>query len=196
MDPEEHADPTPPAGETTPATAPAPVASPETTDADAPTLSPAEARELRREAQSLRRRLREVEGLQTTSQQETATQVAALQAELDALRATHSAAADALRAYRLRDAIAETAEADDATDLRGVNPELAARLIEGVEWGDDGRPKGLGPALRKLLKRYPQIAAAPARVPSQPPAGGNGRVARQTLDDDILAQKRRQIGAL
>lgn len=194
MDPEEHADPTPPAGETTPATAPAPVASPETTDADAQTLTAAEARELRREAQSLRRRLREVEGQQTTSAQETATQVAALQAEFDALRATHSAAADALRAYRLRDAIAETARASD--DLRGVDPDLAARLVEGIEWGEDGKPKGLAAALKSLVTRYPQIAAAPARIPSQPPAGGNGRVARQTLDDDILAQKRRQIGAL
>jgi hypothetical protein len=173
----------------TPAPTPAPVAA--TADpVDEPVITAAEARELRREAQSLRRRLREIEGVQTTTQSEAQQQVASLQAELDALRASHGQATEALRAYRLRDAIAETARGSD--DLRGLDPDLAARLVE-VEYGDDGKPKGLTAALRGLVERYPQIAAGP-RVSAQPPAGKAQAAA--VVTDDLIAQKRRQVGAI
>lgn len=189
---------TSPAGVTPPPSAPptpapvaasAPAPEPET-EPPARTYTAAEYREVVSEARNLRARLRETE--QTAGQHGAALEAA--RAEAETLRGQLAAAHDALRGYRLRDAIAETAREDGADDLRGLDPELAARLIEGVEYGEDGAPKGLGPALRRLLKRYPQIAgAAPPRVPPQPPAG---RRPAGAGDADVAAQKRRQFGTI
>lgn len=179
--------------------APAPVAAPAppepAPDADAPTLSPAEVRALRSEAQNLRRRLREFEQQAEAQQRERMT-------EVERLRADHAAATERLagleaevRGYRLRDAIGAAVEPaalppagegqePAANPLHGISPRLAARLIDpaALEYGDDGRPRpaSLRRALEALALEYPEIRPAPAapgaapRIPAQPPAGGGG----------------------
>lgn len=167
--------------------APAPAASPAEPETSARTYTAAEYREVVSEARNLRARLRETE--QTAGQHGAALEAA--RADADALRAQLATASEALRAYRLRDAIADTARASD--DLRGIDPDLAARLVE-VEYGEDGRPKGLTAALKSLVERYPQIAGpARPRVPAQPPAGGAPPAGN---DADVAAQKRRQFGTI
>lgn len=181
---------TPPAAQ--PA-APPPATTPADDETSERTYSAAEVRALKNEAKNLRARLREVEA-------QAAGHPAALEAatrDAEALRGQVASLSDRLRAYVLRDAISEAGRDDEAGDLRGVNADLAARLIEGVEWGDDGAPKGVAPALRKLIKRYPEIAAATPARPAQPPAGGGQ--ARATLaqaDERTRAEKRTIIGAI
>lgn len=171
--------PTPPAGAET-MTAPTPAKTAERT------YSEADYRAVQNEARNLRTRLREAE--QTGSQHQSALE--ALQADTNSLRTRLAAAEDSLRAYRLRDAIAETARADDAGELHGLDPELAARLLESVEYDEDGQPKSLKTALGKLVKRYPQLAAAAApRTPAQPAAGTAQRATPSATQ--LKEQKRR-----
>jgi hypothetical protein len=180
---------TPPAGD--------PVA-PDAPQADAPvtpepdatperTYTQAEYRQVQNEAKNLRARLRELEA----AQQSTAPALEATQAERDAARAELATLAEEVRGYRLRAAIADAARADET--LRAADPDLVARLIEGVEWGEDGKPKGVRDGLRRLAERYPQVFAAPtatpARVGQLPAAGSN--VAREISQQDVIAQKRR-----
>jgi hypothetical protein len=125
----------------------------------------AEVQAIKREAQALRTRLRaaedEAKNHRTTAE--------TTRSEIDTLRTQHAEATDLLRSYRLRDAIAQACDADEA--LRGTNPELVALLIT-VEYGEDGKPKALKEAIKAVLARYPELAPRP-RVPQQSRAGGN-----------------------
>lgn len=152
------------------------------------TYTAAEYRAVQNEAKNLRARLREAEQSATTA----APALEAAQRDADALRAELAGIRERLRGYELRDAIAEATRADDAADLAGLDPALAARLIE-VEYGDDGRPKALSAALRKLVKQYPQLANGAPRVPAQPSAQGGGRPA-PARPDDIKQAKLREGG--
>jgi len=110
------------------------------------TYTAAEVKALKREAQALRTRLREVEA----STSDATTQLSATRERLTSLESE-------ARSYRLRDAITAAANTDEA--LRGLDAALAAKLVEGVEWSDDGKPKAVGAALKTLVAQYPQLVA-------------------------------------
>lgn len=163
----------PPAGDV----APAPAAEPA---ANERTYSPAEYRAVQNEAKNLRMRLRDIEGAATQH----SAALEAAKSEAEAIRAAHASATEELRAHRLRQAISEAGRGDD--DLRGIDPDLVAPHLSGVEWGDDGKPKAVAAALRDVVKRFPQLVSAP-RVPTQPPAGSAITTA---ASGDLVAQKR------
>ena len=132
------------------------------TDTNERTYTAAEYKSVQNEARNLRQRLRDLE-----TQHGTATQATeALRGDLDAVRSERETLLSETRTYRLRDAISDAAKADEA--LRDIDPALASRLIEGVEWGDDGKPKGIAAKLKALVGEYPQLVAqAGPRMPVQ-----------------------------
>lgn len=161
--PADDLDAAPPVGTASPVVTPP--ADDETTER---TYSAAEMRAVKNEARNLRDRLRKIEA-------QIEAHPAALEAatrEAEALRSQAATTAERLRGYVLRDAIAAAGADDDAADLRVSDPVAAARLIEGVEWGDDGAPKNVPAALRRLLRQHPVLAAQPPARAAQPAAGG------------------------
>jgi hypothetical protein len=152
------------------------------------TYTAAEHRAVQNEAKNLRARYRELEATVAGH----APALEAVQTELAAARAELAALVDEARGYRLRSAIADAARNDDT--LRGVDAELAARLIDGVEWGDDGKPKGVTAALKRVVERFPQVAAAPTPRTPQPPAGSGIGAQRTITTEDVILQKRQSDG--
>jgi hypothetical protein len=157
----------PPAGESTPER----------------TYSPAEFRAVQNEAKNLRARLREIEAQAA----ERANTVTATQAELEAIRTAHAAAAEELRTHRLRLAIVTASREDEA--LSGIDADLVLPHLR-VEWNDDGTPKGVLAALRDAVKRFPSLVPAQApnapRVPAQTAAG---KSASGTTDAAVQAKR-------
>jgi len=145
------------------------------------TYTQAEFRAVQNEARNLRARLKAAEDAAAAA----TPALEAVRGEAETLRGQVAAATEELRTFRLRQAIVEAGR--DADDLRGIDPDLVAPHLGGVEWGDDGRPRAVAAALRGVLKRFPQIAPAAPRVPSQPPAGG----ARPVGDSTAIAQEKR-----
>lgn len=181
-----------PAAPPTPAPVVAPDAPAPPADPDAPPLTPAEARQLRNEAQNLRRRLREFETAQETARREAMSEAERLRADHDAATQELGTLRTEVRAYRLRDAIGAAVEAatlpaagegqePQANPLHGISARLAARLIDpaALEYGDDGRPRpaSLRRALEALAAEYPEIRPQAAAAP--PPAGGVPFVAQR-----------------
>lgn len=163
--------------EPTPEVAPAePEAEAEAEPTEERTYSAEEYRRVTREAQALRRRLREAESA-----------TAILTPELDGLRQERELLLSEARGYRLRDAIAAVQREHEA--LRGVEPSLAARLIEGITWNEQGKPTGVKAALEALLSTYPQLAPTP-RLPMQSAAGA-GSVRNEPGADSILSEKQK-----
>lgn len=153
-------------------------------ESDAPrTYTAAEFRAVQSEARNLRARLREIE---TQHANATAAQEAA-RGEAETLRAQAASLLDEVRGHRLQSAIAAAVTTD--ADLAGLDVELATRLVEGVEWGDDGRPKAIAAALRKLTRQYPQLITPP-RVPTQPPAG---QTRAPAADDATINREKRRL---
>lgn len=174
---------TPPAG-TTPDAAPA--------AADAPTLSPAEARALKNEAQNLRKRLREFEEAKAETERANLTEAERLKADHEQAQQRIAALEATNRAYLLRDAIeaavsaptlpAEAGAEPQPNPLHGISPKLAARLLDAsaLRYGEDGAPApaSLRSALAALAAEYPEIrpqappAPAVTPYPAQRPSGG------------------------
>jgi hypothetical protein len=148
------------------------------------TYTAAEYKAVQNEARNLRQRLRDLE-----TQHNTVAQTAeVLRSDLEAFRSERETLLSETRTYRLRDAISAAANGDDA--LRGLDPALAARLIEGVEWGDDGKPKGIGAKLKTLVSEYPQLVAASGpRLPVQRSA--TTAPGATVTTDQVIEQKRR-----
>lgn len=217
-------DPTPPAGTVAPPAAAPLAGTPTPTPAPAPAASPAddastsepvsleEARRLRQEAQSLRRRLREFETAQEQQQR-------AAMSDAERLRADHEVATQRaatleaeVRGYRLRDAIeaavtpATLGEGEQAqpNPLHGVDPRLAARLIDpaALTYGDDGRPQpaSVRRALAQALAEFPTIRPS-APTTTAPPPQGTGYVGQRpagggTGGGDIRSLAAQQAAAL
>jgi hypothetical protein len=176
---------TPPAGTTTDA---APAA------ADAPTLTPAEARALKNEAQNLRKRLRELEAAQAEAERAKLTEQERKDADLKATADRATALEAEVRGYRLRDAIEaavgpatlprEGGESEP-NPLHGISPKLAARLIDAaaleVDEAGQFRPSALRKALAALAAEYPEIRpqAATATEAAPRPAHAPQRAAAQ-----------------
>jgi hypothetical protein len=156
---------------------PAPVAeSDRDTDTErTPTL--AELKAAKKEAQQLRAKLREIEASATDA----TTQLSSTRERLASLEVE-------VRGHRLHAAISAEAAKDEA--LRGLDPALAAKLIEGVEWSDDGKPKGIGASLKALVTTYPQLVAS-AGPRLAPQGSAVAPVVTGLSNEQLIEQKRR-----
>jgi len=156
----------PPAGTPPPVTGQAPEATPTTgtppvdDDPDAG-LSEADLRRLlkrvRGEAAENRTKLREREEKDEAARRAAMTDLERTAAERDEARA-----AAAERERTIRHLTARTTIFEAATKAGFRNPELAYRLVDldTLEYTDDGTPKGVDAALRKVLERDPYLASA------------------------------------
>ena len=145
-------------------TDPAGTADTETTEER--TYTAAEYKAVQREAQNLRKRLRDAEAQAT---------------ELPTLRQAHDALLSEVRQARLHTAIRTEVQARE--EWRKLDPELAAQLLQNVTWSDAGNPVGVKAALESVISRYPQLIPGPV-VPPQPSATGgasNGVTVEQTI---------------
>ena len=158
---------TPPAGDAAPIQTPAQAATSTTPEPPAgdghETISLEEARKLRKEAQTLRQRLK---GFEDAEEQ------AKLAALSDVEKATKRAtdAEQLVKQYQERLVLAEVKMAAQAKGI--IDPDLAALAIKNtLEFDKDGMPTNLEEALTALVKNKPYLvpkAAEPA--PSEPPA--------------------------
>jgi hypothetical protein len=131
----------------------------------------AELRRTRREAQTLRARVRELEEQVQTAQSSGLSEVDKLKADLvKAQKATADAQA-LLRQERTRGRVSELAAA------KGLDPKLAGRLLAGetLEYDDTGAPVGLERLLDKLATDFPILAQ-----PGQAAAGAGAAQAQGT----------------
>jgi hypothetical protein len=170
--------------------------------AEAPTLSPAEARALKNEAQNLRKRLREFEEAKAEAERAAMTEAERLKADHTAAQQRIAALEAANQAYLLRDAIEqavtpatlpqEGGEAK-ANDLHGIDPKLAARLVDAasLERAEDGtiKPAALRKALAALLKEYPSIRPQATDAPSRPPQVGQRAAQGGVIRPKSVAQR-------
>lgn len=165
--PDETTPATPPAGDAAPIQTPAQAATSTTPEPQAgdgqETISLEEARKLRKEAQSLRQRLK---GFEDAEEQ------AKLAALSDVDKATKRAndAEQRIKQYQERLVLAEVKMAAQAKGI--IDPDLAALAIrDKLEFGDDGMPSNLEKTLDALIKNkpylVPKLAEPPA--PSEPP---------------------------
>lgn len=144
------------------------------------TMSLDEARKLRAEANSLRKRLKEAEERDLTEAQRS-------QKELDDLRKARDGWETERREMQLQMHVADT-----ATRLAFVNPTVAYRLIDrdAVEYDDNGTPRNTEKLLQKLAESEPYL------VTPVSPAGswGAGTGRPSNSDADMNAQIRRAAG--
>lgn len=176
------ADGAPPAGTPPPAAGQAPAATPTPTPPpvdDDPDAGLDEAglraalKKVRGEAAGNRTKLREHEERAEAERLAKLTDIERAQAERDAALASSTAKDKTIRDLRARTVILES-----ATRAGFRNPELAYRLVDvdSLEFDNDGRPKGVDAALRKLLEADPYLGKAPAGgdFGGGPRGGGNG----------------------
>ena len=143
---------------TEPAGAGAQVASDEAGEA----ISLDEARKLRREAQTLRKRLADYEGREQQAQAAALTEAEKLQKRVAELETTQAAA---LREHQEK--IVRYEVMLKAASLGVIDPDAAVKLLDWatLEFDEDGTPTNLEKALRDLLKAKPYLlkpVAAPA----------------------------------
>lgn len=140
------------------------------------TISLEEAKKLRSEANSLRRRLKEHEDKAKAEEDEKLSEVERLKKRLDEAEAKAKTAAEEARKTRIENAIIAKAR-DRFVDLEDV----VLKLRDGIQLDDDGKPVDLDKALDELAAAKPhwvkQAAApekpkTPAINPTNPGAGG------------------------
>lgn len=144
------------------------------------TISLEEARKLRSEANSLRKRLKDLEAAQSKAEEAKLSETERLTKRAADLERE---LADRDRAIQERTVLARTVEA--AARLGFRNPELAYRLLDQAEldFGEDGQPKNVEKLLRALLDKEPYLAKASGDF-----GGGNRGTTPNTTPDmnDLL----------
>lgn len=162
-----------PAAETTPtaqaATTPAPAAE--------DTISLEEARKLRREAQSLRDRLKKFEDAEAEAKRAAMSEQERIAAEAAAQRSKAEQAEQARQtAERERDTLARQLAVTTEAAKRGLDPDLAARVIDlsQLERDERGQFTNVAKAVEAAIQRWPQLvltgasATNPARTANLP----------------------------
>jgi hypothetical protein len=148
-------------------------------------MSLEDAKKLRQEANSLRKRLKAFEDAETqraeagkSEAERAAERIRALEGELESERSARRAT------------ILQLESVAAARKVGFRDPELAARLIAtgDVEYGDDGRPKNVERLLTDLAKEYPNLVSAAADY------GGGPRGAPVGGASDMNARIRRAAG--
>jgi hypothetical protein len=171
---------TPPAGEPVAATPPtiapalAATSTPEPLAGDGTEhISLDEARKLRSEAQSLRKRMKAFEDAEQAARDAQLSEVERTKAQHAKLQAEHETYKRASQERLVRYEVAMHAQR-----LGIIHPDAAAKLLDWseLEYDDDGIPKNADKLLEKLLKQMPYLAhaatpaPAPAPVPQATPA--------------------------
>jgi len=153
------------------------------------TISLEEAKKLRSEANSLRRRLKEFEDKEEASKEASLSEVQKVQKRLTEAETEAKQAKEALRAARIENAIIAKAR-DRFIDLDDV----VAKLRDSIEVDDNGQPVELEKALDALatakphwLKQAPapEKPKTPAINPTNPGAGGAPAVTDAELRAEI-----------
>lgn len=143
------------------------------------TISLDEAKKLRSEAASLRKRLKEAEGRVQQFEQAAKTDLERLTEERDAYKSR----AEQLET-QMREARAETAFLDAATKARARSPRTLFRAYrDAVEYGDDGQPTNIDALLAHLQADEPDLFAGP--MPGRGDGGKQGP-APDTTDVNAL----------
>ena len=172
--PQAGADPQPQAG-TTPANPPAGAATPNSQSSQPANgegetaLSLEDAKKLRSEAATLRKRLKEFEDAKAAAE-------AASLTDIEKLQKQHETVSKQAEAYRGK--IAQMAIQLEAQKLGIVDPEVAATLVAGkLEFDADGSPNNVEPLLRDLVKAKPYLVAQAqqgSQQPATPPVTAGG----------------------
>jgi len=168
----------PPAG-----TSPAQAAS-EAGENQPESISLEEAKKLRSEANSLRRRLKELEEADRQRAEADLTETQRLQKRLDELEAERERLATAQQEQAIRMATVTAAARQGF-----ANPELAFRLIDrsAVEMDEAGEPRNIPALLAALLKAEPYLAGAATRPTGS--ADGGARGTPSTRDQAAAAEQ-------
>ncbi len=119
------------------------------------TFDAAYVKQLRDEAASWRRKVKDLEGKVTGFEQEKMTETEKAKAQADAAQAEAKAAQEALRKARADAAIAREAA------KQGADADLLGKLVS-VEFDDDGQPTGVDVAISDLLTKHPYLKAGSA----------------------------------
>lgn len=128
-------------------------------------------KQLRDEAASWRRKVKDLEGKVTGFEAEKLTEAEKLKAEAQTAKAQAQEAQAALRKARAEAMIGKAAAKHQ------VDPELLSKLVA-VEFGDDGQPAEIDGAVSALLKSHPYLQARGVSLNTNPQ-----RKSALTLDD-------------
>jgi len=120
-------------------------------------------RKLRRENQSLRKRLHEVEAVEQQRQEAEMTELEKLKKQLGDYQQKEAQWASEKRALSARQAVQS-----EAAKLGIIDPDAAFRLLDTEALGDD--LSGVGVALQELLKAKPYLKGVPPMVSPTNPA--------------------------
>jgi multidrug efflux pump subunit AcrA (membrane-fusion protein) len=119
------------------------------------TFDAAYVKQLRDEAASWRRKVKDLEGKIAGFEQEKMTEAERAKALAEAAQAEAKAAQEALRKARADAAISKVAA------KHGVDADLLGKLVS-VEFDDDGQPTGVDAAISDLLTKHPYLKAGSA----------------------------------
>lgn len=140
---------------------------------------------LRREAAGYRTQLKDAQDRLKSFEDADLSERQKLQKQLDDLKKQQEAANDALRQERARLAIVKAAA------RHGLPASLAERLVD-VEYDDEGNPKDVDAAVKKLAAEYPQlVAGSGGGSPTNPASGKKTTLTR----DDIQKMTADEINA-
>lgn len=119
------------------------------------TFDAAYVKQLREEAASWRRKVKDLEARVTGFEQEKMTEAEKAKAQAEAAKAEATQAQEALRKARAEAAISREAA------KHGVDADLLTRLVT-PEFDDDGNPTGIDAAINDLLTKHPYLRAGGA----------------------------------
>lgn len=126
------------------------------------TFDAAYVKQLRDEAASWRRKVKDLEGKVTNFEAEKMTEAEQLKARAETAAKEAEEARAALRKARAEAAISR------AATKSGADPDLIAGLVQ-VDFDDDGNPKGVDAAITDLLTKYPYLKANAVSLSSTNP---------------------------
>lgn len=158
----------------------------DTTQADgdgAETISLDEARKLRREAQTLRKRLAEFETAEAKKREAELSE-----AEKQAKRAAELEAQLAAMQAAQREQIVRYEVMLRAANRNVVDPEAAVKLIDlsSLEFDEEGKPTNIDKALDALLKHKPYLVKSEAAPPPNMNArNGNEKVDAKAKEEEL-----------
>jgi hypothetical protein len=149
---------------------------------DGEAISLDEARKLRREAQTLRKRLNDFEEREKAVQEAALTDTQKAQKRVVELEQAQAAAQKVHQERVIRYEVMLK-----ASGLNVIEPDAAVKLMDwgGLEFAEDGTPKNVEAVLKKLIKEKPYLVRAnsglgtPAGREPRPPAPVTGQAVRR-----------------
>lgn len=152
------------------------------TGAQAEAVSADEIRKVRREAQALRRRLKDAEDELRKRQDAEMTEAERLKKRLDELEK-----AEQTWKAEKSELLLGQAVSNEATKAGALYPDLLIRSLDrsAIEYDDDGNPTNLPKVVAELKKAYPALFRAPAGSAD----GGAGNESRATTSPNDLIRR-------